>query len=77
MLFMEKATPVEYEAGLDRAIENGWVVLHESGTFVKFTQRARSCSRDLLLQRQTPLHCWCADAEQRTRRERRGLCRCL
>jgi hypothetical protein len=22
----------------DRAIENGWLVLHESGTFVQFTQ---------------------------------------
>jgi hypothetical protein len=28
----------EYEAGLDRAIANGWLVLHESGTFVRFTQ---------------------------------------
>lgn len=28
----------EYKAGLDRAIANGWLVLHESGTFVKFTQ---------------------------------------
>ena len=25
-------------AGLDRAIASGWLVLHESGTFVKFTQ---------------------------------------
>jgi hypothetical protein len=33
-----KATPVEYKAGLDRAIANGWLVLHESGTFVRFTQ---------------------------------------
>ena len=38
MLFKEKATPAEYKAGLDRAIANGWLVLHESGTFVKFTQ---------------------------------------
>ncbi len=38
MLYQLKATPAEYKAGLDRAIENGWLVLHESGTFVKFTQ---------------------------------------
>jgi hypothetical protein len=28
----------EYKAGLDRAIANGWLVPHESGTFVRFTQ---------------------------------------
>ncbi len=33
-----RGTPAEYKAGLDRAIEKGWLVLHESGTFVKFTQ---------------------------------------
>jgi hypothetical protein len=38
MLFQLKATPAEYKAGLDRAIANGWLVLHESGTFVHFTQ---------------------------------------
>ena len=37
-LFREKATPAEYKAGLDLAIERGWLVLHESGTFVKFTE---------------------------------------
>jgi hypothetical protein len=37
-LFREKGTPDEYKAGLDLAIERGWLVLHESGTFVKFTQ---------------------------------------
>jgi hypothetical protein len=26
------------KAGLARAIENGWLVLHESGTFVRLTQ---------------------------------------
>jgi hypothetical protein len=31
-------TPAEYKAGLDRAIEKAWLVLHESGTFVNFTQ---------------------------------------
>jgi hypothetical protein len=38
MLFKLKATPAEYKAGLLRAIERGWLVLHESGTFVRFTQ---------------------------------------
>ena len=38
MLFKFKATPAEYKAGLDRALANGWLVLHESGTFVRFTQ---------------------------------------
>ena len=31
-------TPEEYRAGLKRAIEKGWFELHESGTYVKFTQ---------------------------------------
>ena len=30
--------PAEYKAGLDLTIERGWLVLHESGTFVRFTQ---------------------------------------
>ena len=37
-LFREKGTPEEYKAGLDLAIERGWLVLHESGTFVRITQ---------------------------------------
>ena len=37
-LYREKGTPAEYKAGLDLAIERGWLVLHESGTFVRFTQ---------------------------------------
>ena len=37
-LFRESGTPAEYQAGLDLAIERGWLVLHESGTFVRFTQ---------------------------------------
>ena len=31
------ASPVEYGAGLKRAIELGWLWMHESGTYVKFT----------------------------------------
>jgi hypothetical protein len=30
-------SPVEYGAGLKRAIELGWLWMHESGTYVKFT----------------------------------------
>jgi len=37
MLFQEGASPAEYKAGLNLAIERGWLWLHESGTFVKFT----------------------------------------
>jgi hypothetical protein len=33
-----KGTPAEYKAGLDLAINRGWLWLHESGTYVKFTQ---------------------------------------
>ena len=37
-LYKERATPAEYSAGLRLAVERGWLVMHESGTFVKFTQ---------------------------------------
>jgi hypothetical protein len=36
-LFGDKGTPAEYSA-LELAIKRGWHELHESGTFVKFTQ---------------------------------------
>jgi hypothetical protein len=38
MLSAHKATPAEYRAGLELAIARGWLVLHESGTYVRFTQ---------------------------------------
>ena len=38
MLFELKATPAEYKAGLDLAMAKGWLVMHESGIFVRFTQ---------------------------------------
>jgi hypothetical protein len=38
MLFDLEATPAEYSAGLNLAIERGWLEMHESGTYVKFTQ---------------------------------------
>jgi hypothetical protein len=37
-LLREKGTPAEYKAGLGLAIKRGWLVMHESGTFVRFTQ---------------------------------------
>jgi hypothetical protein len=30
-------TPDQYRAGIERAIASGWLWLHESGTYVKFT----------------------------------------
>ncbi len=33
-----KGSPAEYLAGLNLAIERGWLQMHESGTYVKFTQ---------------------------------------
>jgi len=33
-----KGSPAEYKAGLELAVARGWLVLHESGTYVKFTQ---------------------------------------
>ena len=38
MLFKEGASAAENKAGLNLAIARGWLVLHESGTFVRFTQ---------------------------------------
>ena len=35
MLFKLKAAAAEYKAGLDLAIERGWLELHESGTYVR------------------------------------------
>jgi hypothetical protein len=37
-LFEDRATPAQYKAGLRFAIERGWLLLHESGTFVRLTQ---------------------------------------
>ena len=36
-LFGDKGRPAEYSAGLELAIARGWLELHDSGTFVKFT----------------------------------------
>ena len=37
-LFEHGGKPAEYSAGLKLAIGRGYLELHESGTFVKFTQ---------------------------------------
>jgi hypothetical protein len=37
-LFDLKGMPAEYSAGLELAIDRGWLDIHESGTYVKFTQ---------------------------------------
>ena len=36
-LYEHRGSPAEYKAGLDLAIARGWLWLHESGTYVKFT----------------------------------------
>jgi hypothetical protein len=33
-----KGSPAEYSAGLKLAIERGWLWMHESGTYVRFTE---------------------------------------
>jgi hypothetical protein len=37
-IFELKGTPAEYKAGLDLALAKGWLEMHESGTYVKFTE---------------------------------------
>jgi hypothetical protein len=44
--------PAEYGAGLKLTIERGWLWMHESGTYVKFTGPAPS--RSLNVVRRTP-----------------------
>ena len=36
-LYEERGSPAEYKAGLDLAVARGWLELHESGTYVRFT----------------------------------------
>jgi hypothetical protein len=41
----EKAITIDqYRAGIKHAIERGWIVLHESGTFIRFTQAGADLS---------------------------------
>ena len=37
-LFSHGGSPAEYVAGVKLAIERGWIPMHESGTYVRFTQ---------------------------------------
>jgi hypothetical protein len=37
-LFSNGGSPEEYGAGIKLAIKRGWLTMHESGTYVKFTQ---------------------------------------
>jgi hypothetical protein len=34
----EGGSAEEYRAGLERAVGNGWLIRHDSGVYVKFTQ---------------------------------------
>jgi hypothetical protein len=43
-LFELKGTPAEYKAGLERALAKGWLVLHESGTYVASPTPVQHCS---------------------------------
>ena len=36
-LFRDGGSPAEYGAGMLVAIERGWLAMHRSGTYVKFT----------------------------------------
>ena len=36
-LFRDGGSPAEYAAGMERAIDRGWLLMHDSGTFVRFT----------------------------------------
>jgi hypothetical protein len=36
-LSKDKGSPAEYGAGIKLCVERGWLVMHESGTFVRFT----------------------------------------
>ena len=38
VLFSHGGSPVEYGAGVKLAIERDWITMHESGTYVRFTQ---------------------------------------
>jgi hypothetical protein len=53
-LFKDKGSPAEYGAGMALAIERGWLLMHESGTYVRFTPASsrpkvqRACHRQAL-----------------------------
>jgi hypothetical protein len=52
-LFKECGSPAEYRAGLDLAMELGWLELDRSGTFDS-PRPARSCLPDAMVERLRP-----------------------
>jgi hypothetical protein len=36
-IYEDKGSSAEYGAGMKLALERGWLAMHESGTFVRFT----------------------------------------
>jgi hypothetical protein len=44
-LYQLKGTPAEYEVGLEHAIAKSWLVLHESGTYVRLTEASAGTVR--------------------------------
>jgi hypothetical protein len=46
-LYEDKASPAEYGAGLKLAVERGWLVMHESGTFVRSLRRELNSSPEM------------------------------
>jgi hypothetical protein len=57
MLFKHKATADEYKAGLDLAVERGWLELHESGTYVRLLKTEAANRGGLSEPHQNALHC--------------------
>ena len=45
-LFKDNGTPEEYDPGIKLAIERGWLVMHDSGTFVTFTPAGADLGED-------------------------------
>jgi len=46
MLDIFGAAPTEYKAGLDYAIAQDWLWMHESGTYVKITEKGAELFAD-------------------------------
>ena len=44
-LFQLNGSPAEYRAGVDLCIANGWLSMHESGTYMKLTVQSHLAVR--------------------------------